>query len=54
MSPAMVLAAKEQASLVENLQTDSSSEDMDADEFGAPWPDSSDADMVDANTRIHE
>ena len=54
VSPATVSAAREQAALVQHVQTDSSPEDMDADEFGAPWPGSSDADMVDANTTIHE
>ena len=57
MSPATVSAAREQAALFQHVQTDSSPEDMDADEVGgtaASWLGGSDTDMPDANTTIDE
>ena len=52
MSPATVAAARVQASRVEHMQTNSSSEDMDASQVGETGTIASDADMLDADAAI--
>lgn len=52
MSPDTVAAASFQKLLVEHMQPNSSSEDMDASQVGETGTIASDADMLDADTAI--